>query len=242
MSTLIIVPTYNEKDTIASIIADLSSLNLDLRILVIDDNSPDGTGNLVDNISKTNKSVSVIHRSKKSGLGSAYIDGFRYAIENTNVDYVMEMDADYSHDPKLVPRFLEAIKSCDLVVGSRFYEGKISIVNWPLSRLILSYGASIYVRLFTRLNMYDPTSGFKCFRRSVLKSILNNKIMSNGYSFQIELNYMCKTMGFKIQEIPIVFYDRNAGVSKMRKFKTVLDAMLIVWVLKFKRFNKTKKD
>jgi dolichol-phosphate mannosyltransferase len=237
MSTLVIIPTYNEAANITALVKSIFALGLDIRVLIVDDNSPDGTGNLADKLATDNPRILVLHRPKKEGLGRAYLDGFRYAVDKTGCDFIMEMDADFSHDPQAIPVFLDKIKTCDVVVGSRFYKGRVSIVNWPLTRLIMSYGASVYVRLFSRLRLYDPTSGFKCFRRRCIESILRNRVISDGYAFQIEVNYMCAKMGFVIEEVPIVFYDRSKGSSKMRTFRTVLDAMSVVWLLKFKRFK-----
>jgi dolichol-phosphate mannosyltransferase len=231
------MPTYNECNCLENILRAILALGLDIKILIVDDNSPDGTGRIADALARSDNHISVLHRPKKEGLGKAYLEGFRRALEDKDVDYIMEMDADFSHDPKYIPKFLEAISDCDIVIGSRFYKGRISIVNWPLSRLILSYGARIYVRLFAGLGLSDPTSGFKCFRRRAVEMILNNGIISNGYAFQIEVNYACKKLGLKFGEIPIIFYNRDIGTSKMGALRTVIDAMAIVWLVKFKRFT-----
>lgn len=239
MSTVIIIPTYNEKDNIENLTKEILSLKVDVRILIIDDNSPDGTGKIADTLAASDDRIMVLHRKTKEGLGKAYLEGFRYVIKNTDAEYIMEMDADFSHDPKYIPKFLEEIKDADLVIGSRFYQGRINIVNWPLSRLIFSYGASLYVRLFSRLSLSDPTGGYKCFRRRVIEAILKAGIVSNGYAFQIEVNYICRKMGFVIKEIPIIFYDRDKGSSKMRAIRTIWDAVMIVWLLKFRGFKKS---
>ncbi len=240
------MPTYNEKDNLERLVKNIFALGLDIKILIVDDNSPDGTGILADKMAMSDSRISVLHRAKKDGLGKAYLDGFGYAIKNIDADYIMEMDADLSHDPIFIPKFIEGMKECDVIVGSRFCQGRISITNWSLIRLAFSYSASIYVRLFTRLNMTDPTSGFKCFKRYVIESILTSDIVSSGYAFQIEVNYICKEMGFKIKELPIIFYGRDKGLSKMRTFNTILDAIAIVWILKFKKFshiiNKTSES
>lgn len=239
MSLFVIIPTYNERDNLDKLIEKIFSLGMnDINVLIVDDNSPDGTGELADRLAKGNNKISVLHRDKKNGLGIAYLDGFRYALKNSKAEYIMGMDADFSHDPAYIPRFLEEIKNCDVVVGSRYYGGRISIVNWPLSRLILSYGASVYVRLFMGLSLRDPTSGFRCFRRCVIKNLLENEIISSGYAFLIEINYICSKMGFRIKEVPITFYERDKGLSKMYAFRAVLDAILIVWKVKFKIYKK----
>lgn len=237
MSVLIIIPTYNEKENLEGIAARVLSQRSDINVLIIDDNSPDGTGAIADRLAGDEKRIHVIHRNIKNGLGAAYMEGFKYAVKNTDAEYIMEMDADFSHNPDAIPSFVEMMKSGDVVIGSRFYQGRISIVNWPLSRLILSYGASIYVRLFTRLSLSDPTSGFKCFKRRVIEAILEEGIISNGYAFQIEVNYLVRKMGFSIKEVPIVFYDRDKGQSKMKTLSTIFEAAAVVWRLKLKRLK-----
>lgn len=228
---LIIIPTYNEADNIEKLIneifkQDYKSVLVD--ILVIDDNSSDGSANLVKAIQ--NERVKIIERPSKMGLGTAYITGFKYAIQN-NYDYVFEMDADFSHDPEALPLFLEKIGEYDLVIGSRYIEG-IAVVNWPLSRLIISIGASYYTRMITFLPVKDVTAGFMCYKVSALKSIDLDSVHSNGYSFQIEMKFRLWKKGFKLIEIPIVFIDRRAGVSKMSR-KIVYEAAYMVWKLKF---------
>ncbi len=236
METLIIIPTYNERENLKPLLEKIFALGLNTKALIVDDNSPDGTGDFAEELARKEKRISVLHRDVKEGLGKAYLAGFRYAVENFSSDYIMEMDADLSHDPQYIPKFLEELEVCDVVIGSRFYKGRISIINWPLSRLIFSYGARTYVNLFTWLSLGDPTSGFKCFKRSVIEAVLNNPVLSNGYAFQIEINYMCKKMGFSIHEIPIIFHDRDKGYSKMSTVHTILEAISIVWILKFKKF------
>jgi dolichol-phosphate mannosyltransferase len=202
-----------------------------LEILVVDDGSPDGTGAIVDGIAANNARVHVIHRAEKLGLGTAYIAGFRWALER-KYDLVFEMDADFSHNPERLPEFLAAIKESDVVLGSRYQDGHVNVVNWPMSRLFLSYGANIYARAVTGLPIFDTTGGFKCFRRNVLESIDLNSVKSNGYAFQIEMSYRVWKRGFSLVEIPIIFVDRAEGVSKMSK-KIVREAIWMVWRLRW---------
>ncbi len=234
---LIVIPTYNEAENIVNLINEIFLLKVSdtaIDILIIDDNSIDGTSELV---KKTNNShVFVIDREKKLGLGTAYILGFKYAIEH-NYNYVFEMDADFSHDPKSIPEFFDKIKEVDLVIGSRYMNG-IAVVNWPLSRLLISIGASIYTRMITFLPVNDVTAGFMCYRVEALKTINLDFVKSNGYSFQIEMKYRMWKKKFKLIEIPIVFIDRRAGVSKMSR-KIVYEAAFMVWKLRFMSlFNK----
>ncbi len=234
---LIVIPTYNEADNIVRLISELLMLkveNVTISVLVIDDNSKDGTSELVKALKNPN--VSIIERERKMGLGTAYILGFKNAIQN-KYDYVFEMDADFSHDPKSVPEFLEQIKENDLVIGSRYLNG-IAVVNWPLSRLLISIGASIYTRIITFLPVNDVTAGFMCYRVEALKKIHLDSVKSNGYSFQIEMKYRMWKKNFRLKEIPIVFIDRRAGVSKMSR-KIVYEAAFMVWKLRFMSlFNK----
>ena len=236
MSILVIIPTYNEKGNLETIVRRILSLGLRIQILIVDDNSPDGTGECADRLAAQDGRVTVIHRPGKEGLGAAYLEGFAHAIAHTDAAYIFEMDADLSHDPVYIPAFLEKIKGCDVVIGSRFCQGRINIVNWDLSRRMLSYGASLYVRLFSSLSLSDPTSGFKCFKRHVIERVLANGVFSRGYAFQIEVNYICNKLGFSIKDIPIVFYERNTGYSKMCTPRTVMEAVLIVWRLKFRKY------
>ena len=231
METLVIVPTYNEKENISAVIGTVLKLGSGIEVLVIDDNSPDGTGAIVDSMAAVNPRVHVLHRPGKLGLGSAYIMGFQWALRNTDAKYVFEMDADFSHDPEAIPQFLEAIETHDLVIGSRYLKG-ITVVNWPLSRLILSYGANVYTHFVTGLPIKDATGGFKCFRREVLERLPLERIRSEGYSFQIEVNFICWKKGLRITEIPILFVDRRVGISKMSK-KIVWEAAFAVWRLRF---------
>ncbi|KPL04799.1 MAG: dolichyl-phosphate beta-D-mannosyltransferase [candidate division Zixibacteria bacterium SM1_73] len=229
MKTLIIIPTYNERDNIEQIVAQVLEKHSSINVLIVDDGSPDGTGKIADAMSKENSRISVLHRKNKSGLGTAYIAGFKYAIQN-RYDYVFEMDADFSHDPKYIPHFLDAIKEADLVLGSRYISG-VNVINWPMSRLLLSYYANVYSRIITGLPVKDATGGFKCFRREVLEAIDLDKVKSNGYSFQIEMSFRAHKKGFRIKEIPIVFEDRRVGQSKMSK-KIVREAIWMVWRLR----------
>lgn len=226
---LIIFPTYNEKENIGSIIKSVLEVDPRIEVLVVDDNSPDGTGRLVAKMAKSNEKLHIIHREKKMGLGSAYIEGFDYALRN-GYDYIFEMDADFSHDPKYIPQFLEKISSYDLVIGSRYIKG-VNVINWPMKRLLLSYYANVYTRIVTGLPLKDATGGFKCYRREVLEGIDIEKFKSDGYSFQIETSYKAWKKGYRICEIPIVFVDRLLGQSKMSK-KIVREAIWMVWRLR----------
>ena len=228
---LVIVPTYNERFNIARLIPAILAQDPSLEILVVDDASPDGTGAIVDGIATNNQRVHVIHREGKLGLGTAYIAGFQWALER-KYDLVFEMDADFSHNPERLPEFLEAIRESDVVLGSRYQDGHVNVVNWPMSRLFLSYAANIYARFITGLPIFDATGGFKCFRRNVLESIDLNAVKSNGYAFQIEMSYRVWKRGFRLLEIPIIFVDRTEGVSKMSK-KIVREAIWMVWRLRW---------
>jgi len=234
MKGVVVVPTYNERENIEELIEKTLSTSPDIDILIVDDNSPDGTGEIAKKIAKENPRVKVLHRPGKMGLGSAYVEGFKWALEK-GYDFIMEMDADFSHNPEDIPRFIEKIKEYDLVIGSRYTDG-VSVVNWPISRLLLSYFANIYARTVTGVPIMDLTGGFKCFRRKVLESINLDTIMSDGYAFQIEMNYRAYKKGFKITEIPIIFIERRAGSSKMSK-KIVWEAFWLVWKLRFGRKN-----
>jgi len=229
LKAVVIIPTYNERDNIVRLSAEVLRQHPDLHILFVDDNSPDGTGQLADELAAGSDRIQVMHRPGKLGLGSAYCEGFRMALD-MGADCLIEMDADFSHDPAVLPLFLEKIAGHDLVIGSRYLNG-VSVVNWPIRRLILSYFASVYTRLITGLTIRDCTSGFKCFRRSVIEAIDLDSVRSDGYSFQIEMNYRCNERGFRIVEVPIIFIDRHAGSSKMSK-RIVREAVLMVWKLK----------
>ena len=230
IKTLLIIPTYNEANNILKVLDEVLSLNIDhLDVLIVDDNSPDGTADIVKKYSLNHSNIFLKEREGKLGLGTAYIAGFEYAIEN-KYDYVFEMDADLSHDPKVIPEFLKAIEEADLVIGSRYLTG-VNVINWPLMRLFISVMASKYTRIITGLPVHDCTSGFKCFRREVLEKIPLHEVSSSGYSFQIEMNFKAWKRGFRIKEVPIIFYDRTVGTSKMSK-KIIVEAIFLVWKLK----------
>ncbi len=237
---LVCIPTYNEKDNIRQIIEAVLKQGQDIEVLIIDDNSPDGTGDIVKSMKKTDNRIHLLRRTGKLGLGTAYIDGFKYGLTMPQIGYLMEMDADFSHNPDYIKQFREEVKNADMVIGSRYING-ISIVNWPISRLLLSYFASKYVRWITGLPVKDPTSGFKCFRREVLQLLNLDKIKSNGYCFQIEMNFYIWRAGFKIKETPIIFIERQMGASKMSK-RIVLEAIWGVWHLFFKKILGTDKN
>jgi dolichol-phosphate mannosyltransferase len=229
MKTLVIIPMYNEKENAAKIINVVMQMDASIEVLVIEDNSPDGTANIVKGLQKSEPRVHLIERSGKMGLGTAYITGFKYALLH-NYDYVFEMDADFSHDPNAIPEFLEKIKEYDLVLGSRYLYG-VTVINWPLKRLFLSYAANVYTRIVTGLPIKDSTGGFKCYRRTVLEAIDLDKVHSNGYSFQIEMSFKAWKKGFRITEIPIIFTDRIKGTSKMSR-RIVYEAVWMVWKLR----------
>ncbi len=237
MKRLVIIPTYNEKANIEKLINDIQLLDIEnLDILIIDDNSPDGTGEIIKNLQKENDNIFIIEREGKLGLGTAYIRGFKYALKN-NYDQIAQMDADYSHDPKDLIKLFKAVEKYDWAIGSRYKSG-INVVNWPLSRLILSYGANIYSRIITGMKIQDGTAGFKCWNKNVLAKIKLDEVKSHGYSFQIEMNFRAWKAGFKFFEVPIVFTDRTLGESKMSK-KIVHEAIFMVWKLKY--WSITKK-
>ncbi|MDA3838853.1 MAG: polyprenol monophosphomannose synthase [Candidatus Delongbacteria bacterium] len=236
---LVIIPTYNEIENVEKMINTVLNLDNKIDILIVDDNSPDKTGEFVKAEYSKEKRVNLIERAGKLGLGTAYIEGFKFALEQ-NYEFIIEMDCDFSHNPKDILRLLEAVEGNDLVIGSRYIQG-VNVVNWPLRRLILSMGASLYTRIITGMPIKDATSGFKCFKRKVIEAIKLDEIHSNGYSFQIEMHYRSWEKGFKIKEIPIVFTDRIDGISKMGKH-IVKEAIFMVWKLRFpKLFGKTKK-
>ncbi len=225
---LIVIPTYDEKDNVGPIAAAVHQSCPDADILFVDDNSPDGTGDVIDELCSRESFVHVLHHGDKGGLGRAYIAGFKWAIEK-QYDLIFQMDADLSHDPVEVPNFIRAAETADLILGSRYVNG-IRITNWPLSRLMLSKGASIYVRLITGVPVTDPTGGFKCFRREVLEAIELDNVIANGYSFQIEMTHLAWMQGFRIGEVPITFVDRRAGYSKMSG-GIFREAIWLVWKL-----------
>lgn len=235
---LIIFPTYNERENIEKIVHAVLPLDPRIHVLIVDDNSPDGTGDIADHLAQEQEKVFVLHRQNKDGLGRAYIAGFRWAIER-KFDYIFEMDADFSHGPEYIKDFLREIKEYDLVLGSRYISG-VNVINWPMMRLLLSYYANVYTRIVTGLPLRDATGGFKCFRREVLEAIELEDVHANGYSFQIEISMRAWKKGFKLKEIPIVFVDRIAGTSKMSK-KIVREAVWMVWRLRLKSmFGKLK--
>jgi len=231
--SLVIIPTYNELENITTLIPEILNKykNVDLDILIVDDNSPDGTSAFIESQIKNNNRIHLIKRSSKQGLGTAYIDGFKYALQN-GYDFVFEMDADFSHDPKEIPRFLDEIKNSDVVLGSRYING-VNVINWPMRRLLLSSFANLYTRFITGMPVHDATGGFKCFRIKVLQAIDLNKVKSNGYAFQIEMSFKAWKKGFKVKEIPIIFVDRVKGKSKMSR-KIVREAVTMVWKLRLK--------
>ncbi|MGE5927790.1 MAG: polyprenol monophosphomannose synthase [Gemmatimonadota bacterium] len=228
---LVCVPTYNERANLPLIVPAILEQDPRLEVLVIDDSSPDGTGELADTIAAANPRVHVLHREAKEGLGRAYLAGFRWALDR-GYEFILEMDADFSHDPKFLPLFIEASLQADLVIGSRYKQG-VNVINWPISRLLLSLGANQYARMITGLPISDSTGGFKCFRREVLAAIDFSRVRSNGYAFQIEMSYRAWRKGFRIVEIPIVFTDRVEGQSKMSK-RIVREAVWMVWSLRFR--------
>ena len=228
---LVVVPTYNESSNIEQLVPLILEQDSRIDVLVVDDNSPDGTGKLVDAMAATNPRINALHRDAKLGLGTAYITGFRWALER-DYEFIFEMDADFSHDPKHLPEFLVAIEDADLVLGARYLDRRVTVVNWPVTRLLLSYFANIYARWVTGHKLWDATGGFKCFRRRVLEAIDLDAVGSNGYAFQIEMSFRAWRRGFRIAEIPIVFVDRTEGSSKMSK-SIVREAVWVVWRLRF---------
>ena len=225
MNILAISPTYNEKKNIAELINRITLIPTEIDLLIIDDNSPDGTADIVKSYMAKNTHIFILEREKKLGLGTAYCEGFKWALDK-GYDLIVQIDADLSHNPDDIPRMVEMSKSADLVIGSRYIDG-VNVVNWPMRRLLLSYGANLYAKIFIRFPIKDSTGGFKCFKRDVLESIDLSKIYSEGYSFQIEMNFLTWIKGFKVLEIPIVFTDRTVGESKMNR-AIVIEAILMV--------------
>jgi dolichol-phosphate mannosyltransferase len=230
--SLIIIPTFNEIDNIESMVTTLFGLYPEISLLIIEDGSPDGTADVVKRLMQKYSQLFIIERKGKLGLGTAYITGFRWALERS-YEFVFEMDCDFSHDPASIPDLLKAAQSHDLVIGSRYIDG-IRIINWPFKRLLLSYGASIYTRCITGIPVFDTTGGFKCFTRKALNALDLNKIISNGYSFQLELNYKVWSKGLSIKEVPIIFYERRDGQSKMSG-GIIFEAVFAVFRLRIKR-------
>jgi dolichol-phosphate mannosyltransferase len=226
---LVIIPTYNEAKNLPQIVPAVLKQDPRIEVLVVDDNSPDGTGDLADRMAQAKSRVHVLHRQAKEGLGRAYLAGFRWGLEQ-GYEALFEMDADFSHDPAFIGGFLIAIEEADLVLGSRYATG-VNVINWPISRLLLSLGANLYARVVTGLPLSDATGGFKCFRRSVLEAIDLGQIRSNGYAFQIEMSFWAWKKGFRLKEIPIIFHDRVEGQSKMSK-RIVREAIWMVWWLR----------
>ena len=227
---MVVVPTYNERVNLPLVVPTILQQDPRIDVLVVDDNSPDGTGQLADEVAASTPRVHVLHRPNKSGLGKAYLAGFQWALAN-RYDLIFEMDADFSHDPKFLGDFVRAAADADLVIGSRYRAGVVNVINWPISRLLLSIGANQYARWITGLPLADSTGGFKCFRREVLEAIDFEKVRSNGYAFQIEMSFRAWKKGFRLVEVPIVFTDRVEGQSKMNK-RIVREAIWMVWWLR----------
>jgi dolichol-phosphate mannosyltransferase len=226
---IVLLPTYNERENLARIVPMILAQDARLEVLVIDDSSPDGTGRLAEEMAQTELRVHVLHRKTKEGLGRAYLAGFAWAVQK-GYDLVFEMDSDFSHDPRYLRDLIAASADADLVVGSRYKKG-VNVINWPMSRLLLSWFASVYARTITRLPVTDATAGFKCFHRRVLEAIPLTEVKSNGYAFQIEMSFRAWRKGFRIVEVPIVFTDRVEGTSKMNK-SIVREAVWMVWWLR----------
>ncbi len=226
--TLVVVPTYNERENLRPLAQRLLSLPVPVDLLVVDDNSPDGTGQIADELAAQHPQIHVLHRTLKDGLGRAYIAGFQWALAR-DYEFIFELDGDFSHNPDDIPMFLKAAENADLVLGSRYSNG-VRVVNWPLKRLILSRSAGVYVRLITGMTFSDPTGGYKCFRRRALQALDLEAVRSNGYSFQIELTHKLWRQGMKVVEVPIVFTDREHGQSKMSGH-IVREALWMVWRL-----------
>ena len=213
MKAMVIIPTYNERDNIEPLVSKILALGENFHITIVDDNSEDGTGDIADGLAETYSRVHVIHRPVKQGLGTAYVTGFKYALQK-EAEYIFEMDADFSHDPKSLPDFLSMMDSYDVVIGSRYAKG-VAVVNWSLRRLCVSLAANLYARWITGLRLNDCTSGFKCFKREVLRNIDLIKVYANGYAFQVEMNFRAHRLGYRLGELPIIFFDRHSGHSKM---------------------------
>ena len=231
MKTLIIIPTYNELENLTKLLPEVLSKDNNINVLIVDDNSPDGTAAFVENEMKKDDRIHLIRRESKQGLGTAYIAGFKYALQN-DFELIFEMDADFSHDPGELSKFLSEVQNSDLVIGSRYITG-VNVINWPMRRLLLSWFANWYTRIITGMPIHDATGGYKCFRRNVLESIDLNQVRSNGYAFQIEMNFKAWKKGFRLKEIPIIFVDRVKGKSKMSR-KIVREAVTMVWKLRLK--------
>jgi len=228
---LVVIPTYDEADNIQRIVPDVLKQSEEIDVLVVDDNSPDGTADLVREMMRGSSRVHLIQRDRKMGLGTAYVAGFKFAIKHS-YSYVFEMDADFSHDPAELPNFLEKTGECDLVIGSRYING-VRVLNWPIQRLLLSYFANVYTKIVTGLPLQDATGGFKCYKRGVLEAIDLDAVKSNGYAFQIEMSFRAWKRGYRLKEMPIIFLDRRSGSSKMSKH-IVSEAFFMVWLLRLR--------
>jgi dolichol-phosphate mannosyltransferase len=235
LKILIIIPTFNESENIGKLLPEVLDKDERVDILIVDDNSPDGTADIVKSMIQSEPRIHIIEREGKLGLGTAYVAGFKYALEN-DYDAVMEMDADFSHDPKEIPNFIRQMDKYDFIQGSRYIQG-VNVINWPMHRLLLSYFANYYIRIITGMPVRDGTGGYRLIKREVLESIDLSKIKSNGYSFQVELIFKAYKKKFKIKEIPIIFMDRVQGKSKMSK-KIIREAIFMVWVLRLKSILK----
>ncbi len=233
---LVIIPTYNEAENIEKLIREILETVEGIRVLVVDDNSPDGTSALVQKMANQNPGVLLETRPRKLGLGTAYIQGFRKALSLPDVDCVFGMDADFSHSPQYLPDFLEALERYDVVVGSRYLNG-ISVVNWPIQRLFISFFANNYARFITGLPVHDCTSGFCCYKRQVLEHIDLDKVRTRGYSFLVEMKYRAHSLGFSIGEVPIIFFERRSGKTKMSR-RDIIEAVFTVWRLRFGLYEK----
>ncbi|MBI4831134.1 MAG: polyprenol monophosphomannose synthase [Candidatus Lindowbacteria bacterium] len=233
---LVIIPTFNEAENVERLIGEITRSVVGIRVLIVDDNSPDGTGDIVKRISATNPNVLLETRPAKLGLGTAYIQGFKRALSMPDVDCVFGMDADFSHSPQYLPDFLKALDEFDVVIGSRYLNG-ISVVNWPIRRLFISFFANNYARVITKLPVRDCTSGFCCYKREVLQRINLDAVRARGYSFLVEMKYRAHKLGFKIGEVPIIFFERRSGKTKMSKFD-IFEAIFTVWRLRFGLYAK----
>ena len=233
MKALVVVPTYDERENLAQVVAGILSQDPDLQLLIVDDASPDGTGKLADELAAADPRVRVLHRAGKLGLGSAYVEGFQYALRETDARFVFQMDADFSHDPGVIPSLLAAMEDCDVCVGSR-YVGGVRVINWPLRRLLISLSANFYAARVTGVRLHDITSGFKCYRREVLEALPLDRIRSDGYAFNIEMVVLAAYRGLEVREIPIIFTDRVDGRSKLSK-RILIEAAWLVWWLRINR-------
>jgi len=227
----VVIPTYNERDNVTSLIPIILKKGPHLKVLIVDDNSPDGTAEAVLSMAQADGRIFLARRPGKMGLGTAYVAGFKWVLTNSDADYIFEMDADFSHNPDRIPDFIQKIEAGnDVVIGSRYLKG-VSVVNWPIRRLMLSYCASKYAAIITGIRLHDQTSGYKCFRRQVLETIDLDRIVADGYAFQIEMNFLARRHGFRLAETPIIFEDRRAGTSKISR-RIVYEAMWVVWRLR----------